>query len=163
MDWMREAYRDASRVFAELGLDDGGYTMCVQGCRRTNSAYMVVLPARYTSPESEAIIRETSVKRRNAMEVLAHRWAPLSGYLAGCHPRPRRSHARRGLARNSQPGRDHCVVGESLSRVPQVQSTARSGTGPRSGLEIWIRRSERTHGTLPCRLARRTSTTMPSS
>ena len=73
MDRMRKAFPTASQTFAELGLDDGEYTMYVQGYRGPESAYMVVFPVRYTSPESEDIIRDTSVRRRKAMEALAHR------------------------------------------------------------------------------------------
>ena len=47
--------------------------MHVQGYRRPDSAFMVWVPVRYTSPESERIIQDTSVKRRKAMEALADR------------------------------------------------------------------------------------------
>ena len=73
MDRIRGVFPEASRTFAELGLDDGEYTMCVQGYRQPNSAYMVVVPVHYASPESEQIIRDTSVKRRKAMQALADR------------------------------------------------------------------------------------------
>ncbi len=73
MERTRKVIPTASQTFTELGLDDGEYTLSVQGYRRPNSAYMVVFPVRYTSPESEDIIRDTSARRRKAMEALANR------------------------------------------------------------------------------------------
>ena len=73
MDEVRKVFPNASKVFTELGHDDGDYTMWVQGFRGPNSAFMVVFPVRYTSPESEDIIRDTSVRRRKAMEAPGRR------------------------------------------------------------------------------------------
>ena len=73
MDLVRRAFPYASATFSERGLGDGEYTMHVQGYRRPDSAFMVWVPVRYTSPESERIIQDTSVKRRKAMEALADR------------------------------------------------------------------------------------------
>ena len=73
MDKVRSVFPHALRTFAERGVGDGEYTLCVQGCRQPNSAFMLVVPVRYTSPESEDIIKDTSVKRRKAMEALANR------------------------------------------------------------------------------------------
>ena len=73
MDRIRRVFPQASPTFSELGLGDGEYTMCVQGYRQPNSAYMVVVPVHYTSPESEQIIMDTSVRRRKALQALADR------------------------------------------------------------------------------------------
>ena len=73
MEQVRRVFPHASRTLSELSLGDGEYTLCVQGYRQPDSAYMVVVPVRYTSPESERIIKDTSVKRRKAMEALANR------------------------------------------------------------------------------------------
>ena len=73
MDLVQRVFPHASATFSERGLGDGEYTMHVQGYRRPDSAFMVWVPVRYTSPESERIIQDTSVKRRKAMEALADR------------------------------------------------------------------------------------------
>lgn len=52
MDKVRCIFPEASRSFSHLGLGDGEYTICVQGYRRPNSAYMVVVPVDYTSPST---------------------------------------------------------------------------------------------------------------
>ena len=53
MDLIRQAaFPTASGSFSQLGLEDGEYTMSVQGYRRPDSAYMVVFPVRYTPHES---------------------------------------------------------------------------------------------------------------
>ena len=53
MDLIRQAaFPAASGSFSQLGLEDGEYTMSVQGYRRPDSAYMVVFPVRYTPHES---------------------------------------------------------------------------------------------------------------
>ena len=41
--------------------------MCVQGYRRANSVFMVVFPVRYTSPRSEDIVSDASIRPRRAM------------------------------------------------------------------------------------------------
>ena len=73
MDLVRGVFPHASATFSERGLGDDEYTLHVQGYRRPNSAFMVWVPVRYASPESERIIQDTSVKRRKAMEALADR------------------------------------------------------------------------------------------
>ena len=73
MDLVRGVFPHASATFSERGLGDDEYTLHVQGYRRPDSAFMVWVPVRYTSPESERIIQDTSVKRRKAMEALADR------------------------------------------------------------------------------------------
>ena len=73
MDRAQEAFPTAARESAERSLKGGEYTMSVQGYLRPNSAYMMVFPVRYTSPESEDIIRATSKTRRQALQALADR------------------------------------------------------------------------------------------
>ena len=73
IDRIRSVFPQASQTLARIGVDDGEYTLCVQGYRQPNSAYMVVVPVQYASPESEDIIKETSERRREAMEALANR------------------------------------------------------------------------------------------
>ena len=75
-DWMEQVRKSLlapPRRPAQPSVGDDEHTMCVQGYRRPDSAYMVVLPVRYTSLESEDIIRDTSVRRRKAMQALADR------------------------------------------------------------------------------------------
>ena len=73
MDKVRSVFPHALRTFSEVGVGDGEYSLCLQGYRQPDSAFMLVVPVRYTSPESEDIIKDTSVKRRKAMEALANR------------------------------------------------------------------------------------------
>ena len=70
MDRVRRVFPQASWKCSELGLDDGEYAMCVQGYRQPNSAYMVVVPVHYTSPESKQIIKDNSVMRPKALGAL---------------------------------------------------------------------------------------------
>ena len=72
-DQVRSVFPHASQGLSQVGVDDGEYALCVQGYRQPNSAYMVVVPVHYTSPQSEEIIKDTSVKRRKAMQALADR------------------------------------------------------------------------------------------
>ena len=53
MDQIRSAFPHASQAFSEIDLEGGDYTMCFQGYRKPNSAYMVRVPVRYTSPTSD--------------------------------------------------------------------------------------------------------------
>ena len=73
IDRIRSVFPQASQSLSKLGVEEGEYSINVQGYRRPNSAYMVVVPVQYTSPESEKIIKETSMRRRKAMEALANR------------------------------------------------------------------------------------------
>ena len=73
MAQIRKSFPRASQRLAQLGVGDGEFTMWVQGYRRPDSAYMVVFPVRYASPESENIIRNTYERRRQAMRALADR------------------------------------------------------------------------------------------
>ena len=73
MQLIRKTFPHAEQTFAKLGLGTGEYTMHVQGYRRPDSAYMVVCPVHYASPKSEEIIKDTSARRRKAMQALADR------------------------------------------------------------------------------------------
>ena len=66
------AWRDPQKI-AKLSPAYGESTTEVQGYRRPDSAYMVVCPIRYTTPKSEKILREISVRRWKAMQALADR------------------------------------------------------------------------------------------
>ncbi|MDE0383548.1 MAG: hypothetical protein OXI22_06660 [Defluviicoccus sp.] len=72
-DKIERVFPQASQDLSGFGLGSGEYNLCIQGYRQPNSAYMVVVPVRYTSPESEQIIKDTSVRRRKAMQALADR------------------------------------------------------------------------------------------
>ena len=52
MDRIRDIFPHVSLNFSELKLREDDYTLCVQGYRRSNSAYMVRVPVHYT-PQSE--------------------------------------------------------------------------------------------------------------
>ena len=53
-DRIRSALPQIASTFSELELGEGDYTVCIQGYRRPNSAYMVRLPIRYNPPSVTA-------------------------------------------------------------------------------------------------------------
>lgn len=54
MDRIRSVFPQVVPVFSELELGEDDYTLCIQGYRRPNSAYMVRVPVRFTPPHEAA-------------------------------------------------------------------------------------------------------------
>lgn len=50
MNRIRAVFPQASLMFSELKLGESDYTLCVQGFRAPNSAFMVTVPVHYTPP-----------------------------------------------------------------------------------------------------------------